>query len=287
MPTFNLHPDSDIGPNGGTPFPGSPTTLWDKIDDDPTNDGDTTRINNFIAPIVNVFRIKAADIAAIPGGDIISKVDLKWAMRGDSSTFASVGFRIGGTYYYAVAHSIGPGSYTTVIDTFLLDPSTSLAWTKAGLTAAAFAATVTVSDDPPTLGVPRLSQLIAIVTSTSAAGAGNVSGAASSTSQRGKASVSIAGLENSGGSAAASGTAERASADSLAPGGSATGTAQGAAASSLAPEGSVSRTSQSGAGTSIAGCTATVESLAPKATPTSLAPTGAASRLNDPEGGVS
>ena len=133
--TQNLVPTSDVSIGFDTTYPSSPTTHFDKLDEGTSNDGDTTYNTAVTTGDRDVFGV--ADLTGIVGTPGFSVTIHYWAQRAATGTSSmDVGLRIGTTDYVGIDNANAGASYAELTYTWSTDPSTSSAWTEAGVNAA-------------------------------------------------------------------------------------------------------------------------------------------------------
>jgi len=125
-----LFPNSDAGPNQGSPTPSGAHYL--NVDDDP-HDGDTTFLTFSGGGQKEIYTI--AD--ALHDTDVIASVKVRWtAKKGAGATWTGkAGVVVGSTEYYGPTVSL-PSSYTTREEVFATNPATGQPWTVAAVRAA-------------------------------------------------------------------------------------------------------------------------------------------------------
>ena len=115
-------PNSDAGPNQGSPNPGGPH--YAVVDDDP-NDGDTSSIQFALGGLEERFTI--AD--QLVDSDTVTSVKVRWVARDGSGTReAEAGVVVGSQPYYGPSKWL-PTSYTVFEDSFATNPATGQPWT--------------------------------------------------------------------------------------------------------------------------------------------------------------
>jgi hypothetical protein len=144
-----------------TPVPSSPGTIFDKLDETPDNDGDTTR-----ARLVGAGQTEASaiDTSALPANAMIDQVVVRWAaMRTPSGTTTMrAGLRLEGVDHWGPDRSPSSAAYTVFEEAFPTDPRTSEAWLPDDLREDVLAiAQATAMPQQP--GFPRLSQRVVFV----------------------------------------------------------------------------------------------------------------------------
>lgn len=255
---MRLAPISDYGPNDGTPTPSSPSTAYDKVDEDPTNN-DTDYVT---IAVLNGEEAFAIDVSGLNSDDLIPSLDIEWrAKAGDNTYQARAGLLIAGTRYYAAGRMLDT-FYQTFTETFAVDPSDGNAWTKAKLGALALIVQHTMIGTQ--LPRPRFTTVAGIVTPILAAPRPTGTGAAladSATAAPVAGSATAAAVEPSAGVAG------------IAPSATNAAIAGAASVAALAPAGSAAAVASSSAITSGGNPSAIIQSGDPSAAVAVLAPT--------------
>jgi hypothetical protein len=151
-----LTPNSDAGPNDYSPAPAVAHYL--NVDENP-HDSDTSYLSASTSFDREVFGLDTSGLAA---DSVISSVRIRvtWKPGANFGSYAA-GFIIGGVDYFGALHPESGGDpYGTAEYSWLLNPATGLAWTKAALTAAS----LVHEQRSFTIGIPRprLTQCIVI-----------------------------------------------------------------------------------------------------------------------------
>jgi hypothetical protein len=158
MATYVLGLLADAGPNDGVPFPASPATHFDKVDENP-HDSDTTRIRQTASGDIEAFTV---DTTTIPNDEPILSVAIRWTQAGDTNSDSHVGWRIGGVYYTSSSRAQLVHLYSTFNETALTaNPATGLPWTKQDIAAAQIIHQQDAKDFD--IAYPRLTQLVPVV----------------------------------------------------------------------------------------------------------------------------
>jgi hypothetical protein len=265
--TVTCFPNSDVL-NSGT-LVGS-ATYYGALAQDP-HDGDTTRIRT----VNGGTNICGVDWSPVPANATPQSVTVRWTEAGTSSdvSLGQAGLWDGTQSYFGTQRTEPPHGYAIFEEAFPVNPQTGDPWTRAALVLFQLQHDMVMC--PLELGYPRLTQLVAVVTYDIL----NIHDEASAESLASGASVSggaIAGKPASMGA--------RATTISLAPSGSGEASALHAVPVGQGPSAIPVRLSQAASVASIAGCTATVVSLAPVGTPSALTPSGIPSALNPDRG---
>lgn len=176
MIEYRIHPANDIGVNTGTVVPGSPSTYFDKVDDDPADDN--TSYIQFGFSGVNLFGLNFNDVALIPAQAVILDVTVVWRMRASSSgAQARGGMQFGSVAFPGPVRDLnGDGVFHTFTEDFPLDPVTGISWTLARIKQAVFYhQAVTI---PQAVPRPRFTQIYIAVFAADLAPRISASGAA-------------------------------------------------------------------------------------------------------------
>ena len=150
-------PNSDAGPNQGSPTPSGAHYL--NVDDDP-HDGDTTFLTFSGSTQKEVYTI--AD--ALHDTDIIASVKVRWtAKKGAGSTWTGkAGVVVGSTEYYGPTVTL-PVSYTTREEVFATNPATGQPWTVAAVRSAKLVyQQVTIQTQLPRAALTQLVLVVAV-----------------------------------------------------------------------------------------------------------------------------
>ena len=129
------------GFNTGTPYPATPTTHFDKVDEYPTSDEDTTGLSYdlSIGPGTEYFGIDPAVVSALPGGDFLSleAVMSVYAPSDGVDVLNSAAVVTPGPPYIGIGQSQGMflalGWHTIILDMTKIDGTP---WNKADLSGA-------------------------------------------------------------------------------------------------------------------------------------------------------
>jgi hypothetical protein len=156
----------------GNPVPSDPSTVYDKLDETPDNDGDAMRLR-----ILGAGQTEASgvDTTALPANAVIDQVVVRWAAEQSATGTARMraGLRLDGVDHWGATRNPSSVAYSIFEEAFPTDPRTGLAWLPADLREdlAAIAQATQMPNEP---GFPRLSQRVVYVDYTAAT---NVSGA--------------------------------------------------------------------------------------------------------------
>lgn len=187
-----LPPNADdlIGPFA--PFPASPTTHFDKVDENPHDSG-TTVLRGTTTGIERF----GWDVSGIPYYPPQGRLLIRWTAKGGGGNptlyTARVGLYIGGSYYWAPTRTLVQGSFGTNNETFAVDPSDGGAWTRTKLEAARLALElVSIDFSLPFCEFTQLVGLIAEVADPLARSAASASALGPETSSSEQAKVAAA-----------------------------------------------------------------------------------------------
>jgi hypothetical protein len=211
-----------------------------------TNDGDTS-FAAFAQGVPRDFTLLSDDINLIPAFDTIDKIIVRWVAKDPTASGDTIkaGIFSGGLRQYGPEQTLDFAGYSSeMLDSFFVDASDGLAWTKAKLLLASLTGLATMVLGSPD---PRMTLLIADAYTTPPPDSNRASGSGESLSPK------VGTLSNPNVTAA--------SPASLAPAGS---------GSSLSPSGSAASLSPSVSGAASLSPAGSAQSISPKATPATL-----------------
>lgn len=188
-----LKPIADELVGAFSPFPTSPATHWDKIDENP-HDGAVSVLRGQSLGIERF----VWDVSGIPYHPPQGRLLLRWAaiegVTNPGQYTARAGLYIGGNYYWKPTRTLA-GVFTVYDETFLVDPSDGGAWSRTKLEATRPALQLVTF----ALGLPRceFSQLVGLIEKITdplarTAGAGANAGLESGSSEQSKLATSAA-----------------------------------------------------------------------------------------------
>ncbi len=151
-------PDSDAGPNQGSPTPSGAHYL--NVDDNP-NDGDTSILSFSSAGNQEVFTTADQTLTS----DVVTAVKVRWVAKKGSGTDwqAKAGVIVSGTEYYGSTVNLTSG-YVVREETFTNNPATGLPWTVAEARAAKVVyQQVTITAELPKAALTQMALVIDVL----------------------------------------------------------------------------------------------------------------------------